>query len=86
MKDNSKLKVSTEGWFHSGEGPGRGEEAPRHDVFGGESDEKDMFEGQDGEEANDYGGKPVFADGEMPFHHGSGEGRGHGPETSKLAE
>jgi len=31
----------------------------------------------------DAGAKPLFAAGEMPFHHGRGEGRGHGPETAK---
>jgi hypothetical protein len=83
-KKETTLKHSTEGWFHSGSGPGRGEEAPKHEVFTGESEEGDMFEGQSGAEANDYGGKPLFAAGEMPLHHGSGQGRGHGPDDSKI--
>ena len=38
-----------------------------------------------GGEAQDHGNKPIYATGEMPFHHGRGAGRGHGPETAKNA-
>lgn len=41
---------------------------------------------QEGPRANDSGAKPIYATGEeLPFHHGRGAGRGHGPETAKNA-
>lgn len=41
-----------------------------------------IFPAQEGDKANDSGGKPIYATGPgSPFHTGRGLGRGHGPET-----
>jgi len=49
-------------------------------------EESEAFDTEaEGVAGTEGGAKPVFATGEIPFHAGRGEGRGHGPETAKGA-